>query len=82
MRIFIALPFAALLAGCQVNKDEANDSVSVTYNGDIAENVAADVANTAENIAADIGNDVERTGEKIDNRVGDRDQAGNAVENR
>ncbi len=72
MRAAIVIP-VLLLGACQVTKDDANDSVTVEYNQDVAENAAADVANTAENIAADIGNDVERTGDKIENKVGDVD---------
>jgi hypothetical protein len=72
MRIALALPLL-LLGACQVSKDDANDTVSVTYNQDVAENAAADVGNTAENIAADIGNDVEATGKKIENRIGNAD---------
>ena len=72
MRAAIVLP-VLLLGACQVTKDDANDSVSVAYNQDIAENAAADVANTAETIGADIANDVERTGDKVQNKVGDVD---------
>jgi hypothetical protein len=72
MRAAIILP-VLLLGACQVSKDDANDSVTVAYNQDLAENTAADVANTAGNIASDIGNDVERTGDKISNKVGDVD---------
>jgi hypothetical protein len=70
MRIALALPLL-LLGACQVSKDDANGTTSVTYNSDVAENAAADVGNTAENIAADIGNDVKATGDKIENKVGD-----------
>jgi hypothetical protein len=70
MRIIFALPLL-LLSACQVSKDE--NSVSVTYNSDVAANAAADVGNTAQNVAADIGNDVKATGEKIDNKVGNKD---------
>lgn len=66
MRIIAALPLL-LLGACQVSKDDTNDTVSVTYNEDVAANAAADVANTAENIAGDIGNDVERTADKVRN---------------
>ena len=66
MRIALAIPLL-LLGACQVSKDEANGTTSVTYNSDVAENAAADVGNTAENIASDIGNDVKRTGEKLQN---------------
>ena len=72
MRAAIVLP-VLLLGACQVSKDDANDSVTVAYNQDLAENTAADVANTAENIGADIANDVERTGDRVQNEVGDVD---------
>lgn len=70
MRTAIILPML-MLGACQVSKDGNNDSVTVAYNQDVAENAASDVGNTAENIAGDIGNDVERTADKIDNKVGD-----------
>ena len=72
MRAAIILP-VLLLGACQVRKDDANDSVTVAYNQDIAENAAADVANTAGNIAEDIGNDVGETSAKVQNEVGDVD---------
>ena len=85
MRIaFAAIPLL-MLGACQVTKDDANGSTSVTYNSDIAENAAADIGNTAENIASDIGNDVKATGDKIDNKVGDHDDGdsqANASENK
>ena len=66
MRIIVALPLL-LLGACQVSKDEANNTLSVTYNEEVAANAAADVSNTAQNIAADIGNDVENTAAKVQN---------------
>ncbi len=73
MRIALALPLL-LLGACQVSKDDANDTTSVTYNGDVAENAAADIGNAAQNIGADIGNDRRsETGDKISNTVGDVD---------
>src|SRR4051812_45196774 len=66
MRILIALPLLALCA-CQVSKDDANNTVSVTFNQEVAANATEDVGNVAENIAADIGNDVKKTGDKIQN---------------
>jgi hypothetical protein len=77
MRIALAIPLL-LLAACQVAKDDNNGTTSVTYNSDVAENAAADVGNTAENIAADIGNDVKATGDKIENKVGNKDVDVNA----
>ena len=73
MRIALAAIPLLLLGACQVSKDEGNGTTSVTYNSDVAENAAADVGNTAQNIAADIGNDIQRTGDKIENKVGDKD---------
>jgi hypothetical protein len=88
MRIALAIPLL-LLGACQVSKDNANGSMSVTYNSDVAENAAADIGNTAENIGADIANDVQKTGDKIENKVGNADvnvnadvKTGNAAENK
>ena len=72
MRAAIILP-VLLLGACQVSTDDANDSMTVAYNQDVAENAASDVANTAGTIAEDIGNDVERTSDKVQNEVGDVD---------
>jgi hypothetical protein len=88
MRTALAIPLL-LLGACQVSKDEANGTTSVTYNSDVAENAAADVGNTLENVAGDISNDVQKTGDKIQNKVGDVDvdvnadvKTGNAAENK
>lgn len=67
MRILIALPALIALGACQVSKDNANDTVSLTYNSDVAENAVADVGNTADNVADAIGNDVQRTADKVRN---------------
>ena len=84
MRIALAAIPLLLLGACQVSKDEANGTTSVTYNSDVAENAAADIGNTAGNIAADIGNEAKATGDKIQNKVGDDDgnTAGHASENK
>jgi len=66
MRALMMVPLLAL-AACQVTKDEQNDTISATYNQDVAENAASDVGNFAENVAADIGNDVEKTADKVEN---------------
>ena len=76
MRILFAIPIL-LLGACQVSKDEANGTTSVTYNSDVAENAAADIGNTAQNIGADIANDVQRTGDKIQNKVDNTDVEAN-----
>lgn len=74
MRIALAAPvclgLGLALGACQVSKDNANGTTSVTYNSDVAENAAADIGNTAQNIGGDIANDVQKTGDKIENKVG------------
>ena len=72
MRIMFAIPIL-LLGACQVSKDDANGTTSITYNSDVAENAAADIGNTAQNIGADIGNDVQRTADKVQNKVANTD---------
>ncbi|MES2001743.1 MAG: hypothetical protein V4444_05480 [Pseudomonadota bacterium] len=67
MRILIALPALIALGACQMSKDNANDTVSLTYNSDVAENAVADVGNTADNVADAISNDVQRTADKVRN---------------
>ena len=67
MRITAALPLILVLGACQVSKDDANDSLTVTYNEDIAANTAADVGNFAENVGGAIANDVDRTADKVQN---------------
>jgi len=68
MRMILILP-VLLLGACQVSKDDANNTVSVTLNEDVAANTAADVGNTVENVASDVGNEAKETGDKISNRV-------------
>ena len=71
MRIAIAalgLPLLAL-AACQVSKDDQNDTISATYNEEVAGNVAEDVGNFAE----DVGNELQSTAQKVENEVGDVD---------
>jgi hypothetical protein len=66
MRVAIALPLL-MLAACQVSTDEKNDSTTVGYNQDIAENAAADVSNHAGAIAGHIVNDVQDAGNTVQN---------------
>jgi protein involved in sex pheromone biosynthesis len=67
MRLIISTAAVLLLSACQVNKDDANDSVSVTYNEDVAENTVADVSNTAQDVAGDVANEVDQAGERLQN---------------
>ena len=66
MRALIALPLLAL-AACQVTKDDANDSVTVEYNQDVAENGLEDAGNLAENVGGAIANDVDEAADKVEN---------------
>ena len=67
MRFIISTAAVLLLGACQVNKDDANDTVSMTYNEDVAENTAADVSNTAQDVAGDVANGVDAAGERLQN---------------
>jgi hypothetical protein len=71
MRILIVTSALLALAACNVSKD--NNGVTVQYDQNTADKTAADVGNTAQNIAGDIGNDVSKTGNKIQAKVGDKD---------
>ncbi|HEX4801079.1 MAG: hypothetical protein ACM3IG_07640 [Myxococcales bacterium] len=85
MRIVIAAIPLLLLGACQVSKDNANGTTSVTYNSDVAENAAADVGNTLQNVAGDIGNDVSNESAKVQNKVGNKEKdnsQANATENK
>jgi uncharacterized protein YjbJ (UPF0337 family) len=66
MRALIALPLLAM-AACQVTKDDANDSVTVEYNQDVAENGLEDAGNLAENVGEAIANDVDEAAGKAEN---------------
>ena len=81
MRITAALPLILVLGACQVSNDDANDTVSVTYNEDLAANTAADVGNFAQNVGGAIANDVERTADKVQNTDVDVDVDANVQTN-
>jgi len=66
MRILMALPLLAL-AACQVTKDDQNDTITATYNEDVAENAASDVGNFAGVVANDVANTAEDIGNKAQN---------------
>ena len=70
MRILLAVPLL-LLGACQVSKDD--NSTTVSFNQDVAENAAADAGNFAENVGGIIANDVDKTADKVKNEVGDVD---------
>ena len=66
MRVLIILPLLAA-AACQVQTDDANDSVTVQYNQDVAENGLQDAGNLAADVAGDVENTAEKIGDKIEN---------------
>ena len=69
----IALAPLALLAACQVS--EGNDSVTVSYNEDVAENAVDDLAAGAKEAGNVIAAETKEAGEKIAagaERVGDK----------
>lgn len=66
MRALIVLPLLAM-AACQVTKDDANDSVTVEYDQDVAENGLEDVGNLAENVGEAISNDIGEAADKVEN---------------
>ena len=75
MRIAVITAAAALLAlsACQVRQDEQNDSTTVAFNADVAENAVEDAAATAENVAEDAANEAQEIGQTVENEVGDVD---------
>ena len=85
MRILLAAPLL-LLGACDVDRDAANDTTTLSFNETVAENAIEDVGNTAENIGGAIANEAEETAGKVENEVGDvdvdvdidRDRGGNS----
>jgi hypothetical protein len=69
MRIFLALPLL-LVAGCDVQKDAANDQTTYELNEQHIEDVANDVGNTAEDAANSVSNAASAVGDRIENEVG------------
>ena len=66
MRALLVLPLLAM-AACQVTKDDANDSVTMEYNQDVAENGLEDAGNLASNVGEAISNDVDKAADKVEN---------------
>lgn len=67
MRILLAVPVLLALGACNVSKDAANNTVSVTLNEQEAGNAANDAGNTIQNIAQDVGNEAQNLGDKAKN---------------
>ena len=67
MRILLAMPLQLLVAGCNVTKDEANNTISLTVNQEEAGNDLQNAGNTIQNIAQDVGNEASNLGDKVQN---------------
>ena len=81
MRLIISTAAVLLLSACNVSKDDANNSVSLTIDQEAAQNTAADVGNTAQDVAGDVANAADQAGERLQNVDVDVDtntQDGNA----
>jgi len=78
MRPILIAPMA-LLAACQVS--EGNNSVTVAYNQDVAENAAEDVANAAQEAGQAIANGTEEAVDTAKNVDVDVDVDTNKADN-
>jgi hypothetical protein len=65
MRHLLMLPLL-VLAACQVSKDDQNDSVTMSYNEEVAANAASDASNFAGDVAEDVSNSAAKVGNKVD----------------
>ena len=85
MRILVLTPLL-LLGACNVSTDQGNNSVTVQYDQNTAENTAADIGNTAQDMGNAIANEASETAAKVNNSgiVADDDhnQAANSTENK
>lgn len=72
MRMIAALPLL-LLAACNVDRDSANDSTTVSFNDQAIEDAASDAGNALGDAAATVGNAAESAGQAIENDIGDID---------
>jgi len=70
MRILLAVSLL-LLGACQVSKDD--NSTTLSFNEDLAENTAEDIGNAAENVGGAIANEADETVDKVQNEIGDVD---------
>ena len=66
MRIIFALPLL-LLAACQVTEDDANDSVTIQYDQNTAEEAVSDTINGAQEAGQVIANGAEQAADTAQN---------------
>ena len=72
MRMIAAFPLL-LLAACDVDRDSANDSTTVSFNDQRIEDAATDAGNALGDAAATVGNAAQSAGQAIENDIGDID---------
>lgn len=72
MRNAFVLPLL-LLGACQADVDDTNDSVSLEYDQNLAENTAETVGREAQDIGGHIVNDVEEAAGAVQTEVGEVD---------
>lgn len=72
MRIAFALPLL-LLGACQADVNDTNDSVTLEYDQNLAENTAETVGAEAREIGGHIANDVGEAAEAVQTEVGEVD---------
>ena len=72
MRILLAAPLL-LLGACNVERDQGNDTTTLSFNEAVAENTLEDAGQAAENIGGIIANETEQAADKVQNEVGDVD---------
>ena len=72
MRILLATPLL-LLGACNVERDQGNDTTTLSFNEAVAENALDDAGDAAKNIGGVIANDAQQAADKVQNEVGDVD---------
>ena len=72
MRILLAAPLL-LVGACNVERDQGNDTTTLSFNEAVAENTLEDAGQAAENIGGIIANETEQAADKVQNEVGDVD---------
>jgi hypothetical protein len=70
-----------LLAACAVKKDPNNNSVTLGYDSQAAENGVKAVTHETSKIAGDITKDVKDTGAKIQSKIDEQTASSNAAGN-
>ena len=71
MRTAIAFPLLLLLGACEANVSDANDTVTLEYDENLAADAAGDISNGAQEIGGHIVNDVQGAAGEIENRADD-----------